>query len=50
MSETRAEAVPDQVLRGILLILASVVLFSVSDAMAKLMRLRGLPARSPTRT
>ncbi|MDO9707040.1 DMT family transporter [Paracraurococcus sp. LOR1-02] len=44
MSATRTEAAPDRVLQGILLILASVVLFSVSDAMAKLMRLQGLPA------
>jgi len=44
LSATSTEAGPDRVLQGILLILASVVLFSVSDAMAKLMRLQGLPA------
>lgn len=44
MSDTRAEAAPERALQGILLILGSVVLFSVSDAMAKLMRLEGLPA------
>ncbi|WP_200305729.1 DMT family transporter [Paracraurococcus ruber] len=44
MSETRTDAAPDRTLQGILLILVSVVLFSVSDAMAKLMRLDGVPA------
>ncbi|MCB4822882.1 DMT family transporter [Roseicella aerolata] len=44
MSTTTTEAAAERVLPGILLILASVVLFSVSDAMAKLMRLEGLPA------
>jgi drug/metabolite transporter (DMT)-like permease len=44
LSATRTEAGPDRVLQGILLILASTALFSVSDAMAKLMRLQGLAA------
>jgi drug/metabolite transporter (DMT)-like permease len=44
LQATSTEAAPDRVLPGILLILASVVLFSVSDAMAKLLRLQGLPA------
>jgi drug/metabolite transporter (DMT)-like permease len=44
LSATTTDAAPERVLRGILLIVASVVLFSVSDAMAKLLRLQGLPA------
>ncbi|WP_205963379.1 DMT family transporter [Roseicella aquatilis] len=44
MSTTVTEAAPDRVLRGILLILASVVLFAVSDSMSKLLRVQGLPA------
>lgn len=44
LSTTTTEAAPDRVLRGILLITASVALFSLSDAMAKLLRLQGLPA------
>lgn len=44
MSDSRTDPGQDRVLQGILLILASVVLFAVSDAMAKLMRVGGLPA------
>ena len=41
---TMTETAPERVLRGVLLIIASVVLFSVSDTMSKLLRLQGLPA------
>ena len=44
LSATTTDAAPERVLRGILLIVASVVLFSLSDAMSKLLRLQGLPA------
>lgn len=44
MSATTTDAAPERVLRGVLLIIASVILFSVSDAMSKLLRLHGLPA------
>ncbi len=44
MSATTPDAAPERVLRGILLILVSVVLFSLSDTLSKLLRLQGLPA------
>ena len=44
LSATIPDAPTERVLRGILLIVASVVLFSLSDAMSKLLRLQGLPA------
>ena len=43
MSATTTDAAPERVLRGVLLIIASVILFSVSDAMSKLLRLQGMP-------